>query len=216
MQANPDKFQFMIFSRTPLDEQTIVLYGNTVIKSEPFVKILGVYVDEKLNFSKHVSEICKKSAKQLNALARISRYLDASSLSIIYKCFILSNFSYCPLVWHFCGTSNKNKLEKIQERSLRILFKDYDSTYQALLDNAKVYTALMSRIYCIALHVFKCLKSMNPAFLNDMFETKDLIYSMRNPTKLNQPKRRTTNYGIRTLSYLGPKFGMTCLFCVMI
>ena len=60
MQANPDKFQFMIFSRTPLDEQTIVLDGNTVIKSEPFVKILGVYVDEKLNFSKHVSEISKK------------------------------------------------------------------------------------------------------------------------------------------------------------
>lgn len=205
MQANPDKFQFMVFSRAQLGEQTIILDGNTVIKSEPFVKALGVYIDENLSFSKHVSEICKKAAKQLNALARISRYLDESSLSIIYRCFILSNFSYCPLVWHFCGTSNNNKLEKIQERSLRILFKDYDSTYHTLLENAKESTALMSRICGIAIHVFKCLKNMNPTPLNDMFETKVALYSMRNPNKLNQPKRRTTNYGIRSLSYIGSK-----------
>ena len=63
----------------------------------------------------------------------------------------------------------------------------------------------MSRIYCIAIHVFKCLKDMNPSPLNNMFETKHLSYSMRNPNKLTKPKRRTTNFGIRSLSYLGSK-----------
>ena len=65
MQANPDKFQFMIFSRTPLGEQTIVLDGNSAIKSKHCVKIHGVYVDEKLNFSKHFSKFIRN---QLNSL----------------------------------------------------------------------------------------------------------------------------------------------------
>ena len=86
-----------------------------------------------------------------------------------------------------------------------ILYKDYDSTYHVLLENAKGSTALMSRIYCIAIHVFKCFKNMNLSPLNDKFETKDLRYSMRNPNKLTQPKRRTTHLGIRSLSYLGSK-----------
>ena len=45
-----------------------------------------------------------KAARQLNALSRISKYLDTKS-----KTNILSNFEYCPLVWHFCGKTN-NKI----------------------------------------------------------------------------------------------------------
>ena len=48
----------------------------------------------------------------------------------------MSNFNYCPLVWHFCGQVNNQKLEKIQERALRILFADYNSSYTELLGRA--------------------------------------------------------------------------------
>ena len=36
----------------------------------------------------------------------------------------MSNFNYCPLVWHFCGEGNTKKLEKIQERALRFIYND--------------------------------------------------------------------------------------------
>jgi hypothetical protein len=48
----------------------------------------------------------------------------------IYYSFILSNFNYCPLVWHFCGESNTKKLEKIQERALRFIYNNSDSSYE--------------------------------------------------------------------------------------
>jgi hypothetical protein len=45
----------------------------------------------------------------------------------IYFSFIMSNFNYCPIVWHFCGETNTRKIEKIQERVLRILsFKVFE------------------------------------------------------------------------------------------
>ena len=51
---------------------------------------------------------------QLNASARISKYLNPNSRRAIHHSFIASNFSYCPLVWHFCGKTDNAKLERIQ------------------------------------------------------------------------------------------------------
>ncbi len=54
-------------------------------------------------------------------------------LILIYRSYILSNFNYCPLVWHFCGIQNSRNMEKIQERALRFVYEDYESTYDILL-----------------------------------------------------------------------------------
>ena len=48
------------------------------------VKLLGVTIDYELNFVKHISEICKKSARQLNVLKRIGRYLNKLDRLTIY------------------------------------------------------------------------------------------------------------------------------------
>ena len=95
---------------------------NSVMYSSPdlFSIISNLKIDCK-NAIEHVSACCSKAAKQLNALSRISRHISLKSKSIIYNSFIASNFNYCPLVWHFCGATNSNKLEKLRERSLRRL-----------------------------------------------------------------------------------------------
>ena len=64
---------------------------------------------------------------------QVSKYFNPNSRRAIHHSFIVSNFSYCPLVWHFCGKTNNAKLEKIQGRSRRILFNDYTSSYEDLL-----------------------------------------------------------------------------------
>ena len=121
-QGNPEKtFHFMLFSPTPTEQQVLQLCDGTSLMSETEVTVLSVTIDDKLCFSQHISVCCKKTARQLNALARISRHLNISPRRAIYNSFIMNNFDYCPLVWHFCGEVNNQKLEKIQERALRIL-----------------------------------------------------------------------------------------------
>ena len=144
MKANPDKFQFMILSSSPLDPIELALDGNTTITSQNCVEVLGVSIDKHLTFNDHISSSCSKAVRQLNAFARISKHLNLDSRRVIHQSFILSNFNYCPLVWHFCGKTNNKKLEKIQERSLRILYNDYDSTYEDLLCNNRSSTLLLS------------------------------------------------------------------------
>ena len=205
MQANADKFQFMLVSKQKLGTQKICLADNTYIESVKQVKALGVTIDDKLTFTEHVSGMCRKAAKQLNALARIAKYLNVPSRRAIHQSFIASNFSYCPLVWHFCGKSNNKKIEKIHERSLRIIYGDYSSSYEDLISLAGTSTCLVSRLKHMMMEVFKSVNNLNPSHLGELFIVKDTPYEMRRQIKLVQPMRQTTTHGIRSFSYTGAK-----------
>ena len=74
--------------------------GHTIPASKS-VKLLGVQIDNNLDFSEHVTTICKNVSKKLHALRRISHCMSNNKLRIIMKAFIESQFGYCPLVWMF-------------------------------------------------------------------------------------------------------------------
>jgi hypothetical protein len=76
------------------------------IKCEKEVKLLGVTIDFLLKFNSHISNICKKASRQLNVLKRLGKYLNKLDKLTIYHSFILSNFNFCPLSWHFCSEAN--------------------------------------------------------------------------------------------------------------
>ena len=133
MCANPDKFQSIILDRDGKQSLSISVQDNTIF-SDPSIKILGIVLDNKLKFDEHVSQMWLKASRQINALKRISKYLDEKCRILVYKSFISSNFNYCPVSWMFCGKTNLNKLEKLQERALRFLFHDATSPYETLLE----------------------------------------------------------------------------------
>ena len=113
MKANPDKFQALAVGKHTMDENITFNLENNVINCEEHVKLLGVTIDFKLNFNLHISNVCKKASRQLNVLKRIGRNLCRLGKLNVYYSFIMSNFNYCPLVWHFCGEVNTKKIEKI-------------------------------------------------------------------------------------------------------
>ena len=137
MQANPGKFQAIVLGkRGHGDCESFTIHDNTV-KCEDSVKLLGVTIDYMLNFDLHISDICKKAARQINVLCRLSRYLSTETKLLIYKSFVRSNFSYCPVVWHFCSKSSTDKMEKLQYRALRLVYNDFISSYEDLLKKGK-------------------------------------------------------------------------------
>ena len=98
------------------------------------------------------------------------------------------------MVWHFCGKTNNNNIEKIQERALRIIHRDYESSYEDLLSAAEAPTMLTRRLRVILLEVFRSMNMLNSDCLNDMFKIKNGNYSFRNTRKLLQPKKKTTAF----------------------
>jgi len=205
MQANPSKFQFMFIKPTSSKEVTpeYIEVGETKIPCESDVKLLGITIDDKLKFDKHIDTLCKNAAKQLNVLHRFKNIFHFKERETLYNTFILSNFNYCPIVWHFCGKGYTKKIEKIQERALRFMFNDKKGSYDSLLERCGYTTLLIRRIKKVASEVFKSLHDLNPVFMKDMFEVKEISYDLRDRNILHQPKFQKITYGKMTFKYYG-------------
>ena len=125
MQANPDKFQLLAVGRKTYDKNPSIHIRNFDRTCESTVKLLGIDIGYELNFDAHISTICRKASQQLNNLKRLGSYLNRLNKLTIFHSFILSNFNFCPLAWHFYTEKNSKKIEKVHE--------DYNSSYDNLL-----------------------------------------------------------------------------------
>ena len=201
MQANPEKFQAIAIGQRSAKELDSFTLNNVNIPCENEVKLLGVTIDFKLNFNSHISNICKKASKQLNCLKRIGKYLTRLGKLTIHHSFILSNFNYCPLTWHFCSVTNTNKVERIQERALRFIYDDHSSSYEDLLSKSNLPSLKLRRIRFIALETFKILHKESPTFLHDLVSYKNNSYNFRYQNTAEVPRTRTTRYGLQSFSY---------------
>ena len=75
MVVNPDKFQAIILEKRKVDHtDERITVDNQQIRVVSSVKLLGLQLDDKLNFNLHISNISKSTANQLNALTRLKKF----------------------------------------------------------------------------------------------------------------------------------------------
>ena len=203
MKANPSKFQAIVFGLKAKTDDICFNINENKVEATKCVKQLGVYIDENLNFDEHISHICMKAARQLNSLQRIAKYLSQRTKNVVFNSFIMSNFSYCPLVWHICSVKNTKKVEKIQERGLRIVWNDYQSDYKTLLEISGRELMYISRLKKLACFVYKCFNNTGPGLTNDLFNKKEIKYDLRDGSRVEQPLCSMTRYGLNSIAYQG-------------
>ena len=109
----------------------------------------------------------------------------------------------------FCGWKNVTKVEKLQERALRFVFKDTDSSYVDLVKRGNFFSLSAYRIMNLAMDVFKSFHGINPMFLNNLFCKEQIKYDLRDKTLLQQPKFSTKTHGCRLFKYRGSKLWNT-------
>ncbi len=144
MKVNPDKFQCILHSKTPNLEFCISLC-DTVIGPSDTVDLLRIVIDDKLTFHQHVKKMITNVALKLNALWRQSKWLDPVVRLDYGRTFVLSSFQYCALVWYFCSQADILALERIQKRMLRMVYEDYDSSYEDLLSKMSYVYSRMTK-----------------------------------------------------------------------
>ena len=94
LKTNADKCHLIASSKVLVDIQI----SDIKVTSGSKVKLLGVHIDNRLNFDYNVSQLCKKASKKLHALARNFKYVETSKRRFLVNSFITSQFSYCPLI----------------------------------------------------------------------------------------------------------------------
>ena len=130
MQANTDKCHVLISTSQKLH----VNIGTPQIENSKYEKLLGVNINSKLSFEKHLNIICGKARAKINALGRVAPFMNIEKRGTIMNTFFNSQFSYCPLIWMFHSRLINNKINRLHERCLRIVYSDNQSTFEELLE----------------------------------------------------------------------------------
>ena len=186
MKSNTDKCHLIIITNQDND----IKIGNDVITSGNSVKLLGVTIDNKLNVNEHVDNICN-----IQALARIAKYLSPDKLRIIMKTFIESQFNYCPLTWMFHSRQLNSKINKLHERALGIVHKNPNLTFQQLLNLDKTHCIHHRNLQKLAVEMFKVSKKLVPAPIQELFPIYDNIYNLRSQRCWQSHNVRTVGFG---------------------
>ena len=171
MKLNSDKCHLLVSGHNY--EEMFVEIGNDKIWESKSVKLLGITIDKELKFDKHVDKICSKANRKLNVLSRMQSFLSVRKRKIVFTSFIESQFKYCPLTWMFCSRKSNNKINRLHERALRIVYNDYETTYEELLSHDNSFSIHDQNIHCLATEIYKVGHHLSVGDFKNLFDFKD-------------------------------------------
>ncbi len=96
-------------------------------------------------------------------------------------------------------------MEKIYESGLRFVMNDLSQSYEEILMLTKCDTMFLWRLKKIPIFMCKCFYRLHPKYINDMFNMKEIPYSMKDDLKFILPKFNTKTYEYKLLVYAGAK-----------
>ena len=201
MKANDDKCHLIVPSHT----NASVTLGKESIEAKDSVTLLGITIEKELNFSDHVLNLIKKGNQKLHGLARISKYVSKNKLKLILRTFIQSQFNYGPLIWMCHSRTLNNKINKLHERGLTLVYKNENLNFQELLELDNSVTVHQKNLQRLAIEMYKVKNNLAPVPMQKLFKDRNISNKLRKETSWIVPKVRTVNYGTETVRYRGPK-----------
>ena len=152
---------------------------KSCIKESSSEELHGIKIDSNLTFHDYIISLCSKANKNLSALSRVSRYMGINKRRILMKSYIFSQVNYCHLVWMCLSKSLNNKINRIQERTLRIFYRDYKSSLKELLQKDKSVTIHHNNLQYLPIEIYKVKMGISPKTMNEIFRfNKNSVYSL--------------------------------------
>ena len=99
----------------------------------------------------------------------------------------------------------ENRINRVHERCLLILYNDKKSNFKELLDRDENVTIHQRNIQTLAIEMYKVFKENSPHVFSNLFIAKENSYNLRNESYFVIPKVNSVFNGTESISYLGPK-----------
>ena len=134
----------------------------------------------------------------------MSIYLSKDKKKHLMNAFIKCHFNYCPHIWIFHSRALEQKINRLHERCLRIVYSDQNSSFEDLLRLDNSITFHQRAIQHLATELFKTKLAEN--------QNKDSLFH-ENKFKIKTRKRNSFRCreieselnGKSSLAFLGPK-----------
>ena len=124
---------------------------------------------------------------------------------LLLKSFVEAQFGYCPLVWMFHGREINRKINHIHKRSLRIVYRDYNSSSKDLLKKDNSVCIRHRNIQILAVDLFKVKENLSNTIMGDIFPTRVPNYNLKSQTDFLRSTVNTTKLGLSSLRHFASK-----------
>ncbi|XP_048580104.1 uncharacterized protein LOC116603374 isoform X1 [Nematostella vectensis] len=181
---------------------------NKELKQVQQSRVLGVEIDEHLNWDQHIDSLAKKVSSGIGAMKRISEFANQNTLVSIYNAIIQPHLNYCSEVWDTLGQCNTIRLQKLQNRAARVITnRSNDTPATEALAELGWQNLETQRAKTKAKQMFKVLHDMAPNCLTDLFSLKKNItnYNLRGSSTSLQLPLPKTEFMKKSFSYDGAK-----------
>ena len=163
--------------------------------------MLGLTIDNNLDFSDYISNICKTANQKLNALFTVLANVNLDKWTLLINSFVKSHFSYCPLIWMFSNRKSMKKVNKIQERYLHLVTHNYELCYEKLLDLTNEISPHQRCLNSLMTEVYKHLNVLLPDIKNDILAVSKHQYNTRHYNLFLTGRPKTDRYGRNSIPY---------------
>ena len=109
------------------------------------------------------------------------------------------------LVWMFHSWSLDNKMNRIHEKALRIIYNDRPSSFKELLHEDNYVTMHHKIIRNLAFETIKFLHGLSTLILNEVFVEQDCDYNLGSINFLNRRRIKSVRYATKSVLFLAPK-----------
>jgi hypothetical protein len=202
MLLNPEKCNYLMFSRSKEEFVTRLTVNGNKIDQKHTTKILGCWIDEDAGkWSTNTRELVKSAYSRMSMLTKL-RYAGVSTEDLldIYKLFIRSRAEYMSALWHGNLTLRQaSKIENIQVTSLRIILKEMFVDYRMACEVTGLeQLATRRQARCLAF-AKSCLKNKQT---ESMFPLNpDTQHNLREAEKYTINFAHTENYRNSAVPY---------------
>ena len=125
MKFNAKKCNIMRVSRSRKPLQHFYSLGSEILQEVSDAKYLGIQIDNKLDWNKHISTVAARGQSKLAFLNRNLKGCPKKLRDTAYISLIRPALEYSCSVWHPHKKSNKDKIEKVQRRAARFVSNNF-------------------------------------------------------------------------------------------
>ena len=170
-------------------------FNGIPVARQSYTKHLGLYLDNRLSFSKHIKEKVGKAIKGLNLLKFLTRYVDRNTLAMSYKLYVRPHLEYGDVIFHNQRLDLMNIIEQVQYKAALIVSGCWQGTSREKLYQELGWESLSDRRWIRRLTIFyKIKKGLAPHYLLDHIpERNEISMSLRNRHNI-PPFSRTDRY----------------------
>ena len=136
-------------------------------------------------------------------LKSIRNIVNEYEMNLVYNSLVFSHLNYCDVVWGGCGSTQKNKLQQIQNRAARIINRSSWYSSDENLTRLNWNTLDKNRTKNVAIMMYKIVSKQAPEYLVERFIFADHTYNARSSlynVKTIRPKTETMK---RSFKYRG-------------